>query len=844
MRLNNWIKCCLGFSLLFLFSSVAFADASTGAVILDTSKLYLAMIFGQVGSSLSGLSDQHTLGHLFSMYNKGILIAAGVILLYSTVTTVMYATHEGSMQSQNRKTALVILRVALGVACLVPSSNGYCIAQRVVMDAVVQGVNLANRTWDSGLDYFQDHSVWNVTGSTQDAGNNAMSSTNISDLWTKIIFPTGTVGLTAPLPLVTSVFASEVCMYNSVAQAQNKNIQSSQISTSSSDDAVSGYIAPKMHYSSKSKGSSLYFPKSADPSGDDCGQLILTNASGQNKLLSKNTDTYKRAQIVIAHDIANAMLPAAKQAVCAGGNYDKTALCEGVPSSDVTTTLQLGWKTAMINTMQVLQPLISIPKTPVSGSDSNRSDLLHAAKQLGWANAGRYYWDVARLTDNNTPPESTFNDMIAAGTVVADGSKNTFSELCPQSGHKSAACTVLGGATNLSNRTLGSFLKSFTTAPVSASTNANTNTNTGIAGGNPGVIVGQLGLLGGTQVALLAAGTAGTGSILIASSLGTLLVHFVSLLSSFGPNMIGYDPIDFLYKIGNQLLNTAGDLLVCVLMTVGITSSLTAICQDTYNADENLRDIAASFMPFLIGIFSMCFIAGAVLDYWVPMIPFVIFFFTVLGWLAYVIEAMAAAPLIALGITHPEGHDFLGKGEQGIMMLLGVFLQPVLLVIGLIAAMILSYVALRMFNFTYGNFLGDLMGPANSSTSKMGVMTGTGDFFGESIYSAVKSFSLGGIIIRIFFVMPILLLIYTYIVYMIISQCFNLVSSLKDSVMNWIGVRQQSAIDAIGTSKQIGQMVGSGAGKAMDMGGKDIGAAKDPRASEKGKMKAPKKGAK
>ncbi len=35
--------------------------------------------------------------------------------------------------------------------------------------------------------------------------------------------------------------------------------------------------------------------------------------------------------------------------------------------------------------------------------------------------------------------------------------------------------------------------------------------------------------------------------------------------------------------------------------------------------------------------------------------------------LAYsVIEAMVAAPIVALGITHPEGHEAFGKGEHAL----------------------------------------------------------------------------------------------------------------------------------------------------------------------------------
>ena len=60
----------------------------------DVSVSYLAMIFGDVGTVLHGLSGQ-MLGMLFYKFNEGVLCVAGLWLVY-TVTTFSLQAAEGT----------------------------------------------------------------------------------------------------------------------------------------------------------------------------------------------------------------------------------------------------------------------------------------------------------------------------------------------------------------------------------------------------------------------------------------------------------------------------------------------------------------------------------------------------------------------------------------------------------------------------------------------------------------------------------------------------------------------------------------------------------------------------
>ena len=138
-------------------------------------------------------------------------------------------------------------------------------------------------------------------------------------------------------------------------------------------------------------------------------------------------------------------------------------------------------------------------------------------------------------------------------------------------------------------------------------------------------------------------------------------------------------------------------------------------------------------------------------------------------------------------MTHPEGHDFLGPIKQALMLLLGIFLRPVLTVIGLIAAIILSFVSFRMINYGFASFMNDIFMSPTANTGD--VMLGLNHFIsngggGSSLMNQV----IGGII-----GMPILLFMYAMVVYYVVNQCYSMVYVLPDYILRWIGGPQQQS---------------------------------------------------
>lgn len=83
------------------------------------------------------------------------------------------------------------------------------------------------------------------------------------------------------------------------------------------------------------------------------------------------------------------------------------------------------------------------------------------------------------------------------------------------------------------------------------------------------------------------------------------------------------------------------------------------------------------------------FVAGVLLAYYVPTIPFLIWTAALIGWFIVVIEALVAAPLWVLGISRVDGGEgFLGQsGQTGLFLFLSVLTRPFGMLFGLCIAM-------------------------------------------------------------------------------------------------------------------------------------------------------------
>lgn len=285
-------------------------------------------------------------------------------------------------------------------------------------------------------------------------------------------------------------------------------------------------------------------------------------------------------------------------------------------------------------------------------------------------------------------------------------------------------------------------------------------------------------------------------------------------------------PVVVIAQIGNLFINTSVDLMLLMGMISGMFG-LTGVGAGA------LAMVFAWIGPMIIGLTGIVFSMGVEAAYYIPMVPYIIFTFASFGWMVGVLEAMVAAPIVALGVCLPEGgHDVFGKGLDSLMLILGVFLRPPMMIIAYIAAYIMSTVGIWLINtgFSYyenGNPSG---GPA---AGMIGYFQATQPITWTIIFSQVFFFG-----------------IYLTLCAGIITRSFELIYKLPDAIMKWIGGQNVTGMSdtvgditsqAQGKVKEIGQAIGGAIDKGASSVGEQTKASKDKKDSAKASAAADEK---
>lgn len=151
-------------------------------------------------------------------------------------------------------------------------------------------------------------------------------------------------------------------------------------------------------------------------------------------------------------------------------------------------------------------------------------------------------------------------------------------------------------------------------------------------------------------------------------------------------------------------------------------------------------------------------VLGLMFAVYIPFLPFTIFLFSSVGWFITVIESIIAAPIIASGIAKPQGHDFLGKAQQVVMMLATVFIRPVCIILGFVMATFLFLGACYLFDMIYFPFIEN--------------------------YVKLVTLNQNGLSLAVI----ILMLMYGYLILSVVRYCFSLTFMLPSYISKWIGL--------------------------------------------------------
>jgi hypothetical protein len=291
---------------------------------------------------------------------------------------------------------------------------------------------------------------------------------------------------------------------------------------------------------------------------------------------------------------------------------------------------------------------------------------------------------------------------------------------------------------------------------------------------------------------------------------GMMIYNFAQTLApmlNMGESTNMKNPILVLRQSGIRLLNTSSKLYhagLTYMWVSGLVSYVASNWSPIAGAAMSTFNWAASMATAMVAAMMAM---GAIMAYYFPMIPYLVFTFATIQWLILTVEAMTAAPLMALGILHPEGtHEVFGHSSAGIAILSTVFLRPSLMIVGYFAATLMCYVVVLLINAGFFFAAGSMM---------------SGDTSTGSVFGCV-----------------VVWMMYLNTVMIAINKSFSLIYHIPDHVTKWIGIHEQGGSDVEQMMGQVKEGVKQGGdlGKgAMDSGASSRTGTRDTAAQKRKK---------
>jgi defect-in-organelle-trafficking protein DotA len=755
----------------------------------DLSLIYLGDMFGVVGTVLNGNGSQ-LLGQLFGVFNGAVLILGGISVFYTFMIGTVQTAHEGEVLGKEWSSVWIPFRVVIGTALLIPNSVGYSYIQIFMMWVIVNGIGVADSTWNAALDYLNKDGI--IISQNYAANQNATGDQKIQN-------PGPMVGKTAML--LRSLTCVEMLQYQ-INQYIAYQVKHNQTPLSTPPTSFINDITNAINDTKKSQSSSytVLFPTSNYyGTNGACGKIswnsTATTASNQlsgSKVLPQilatlQGDTSRTDAIVAAiadldkyaQQIASNYTLASPEAlgVATGAGTWGSPTANG--SYLIPGSLLGDAASAYFGVMSQATRLINNALSGNSAVNAWTGD----AEAKGWALAGAYYFNLVAA-----------NNKVNS---IVDSDTPTISPPSPDITQVPQIVNYLGGP---SSTFVGQMQALLNGQPGS------NNSNDYIVAPDSAFIVGAQAY--GAQLNYGSSNVVGSGNLANLGSGGSVpgdgnTARLVGPLNSVTSSVAGFlgslgniansetnneNPVLAIATFGNDMVNaTFGMLQTMALAGFLITLGLGLMPFDSLGAAG--VSIVTAVFNFLTPILVSLLTVGLTMGYYIPMIPFIMFSFGVIGWFVAVIEAILAGPIVALGISHPEGSNpILGKADPAVALLVNVFLRPAFMIFGLIIGMMISYVGLWLVNQGFGLAFTTATQTAGGGSSSM--------------FKPIAC-----------------LIIYVVIVMQILQKSFSLIHVIPDNVLRWIGMEKPPLMHEGEDVKAIGEGVKHGLGTAAQTAG-------------------------
>ena len=702
------------------------------------------------GANGSGVPLQNATQALMQTYNSGVLVVASIMLFWSILSVVVDTAKTGTVGGGRHNMVWAPIRIVFALGLLIPlGTNGYSSGQYMVMKLAEWGSNLGTNAWTAYID--------GVIGSS-----NLVAQTSPY----------------SPASLITAYQQMWICRvaYNGMSARINGTDQVTTV--------VNTQIGQTTFASKDRNWCGAYTVAPLE------NPVVLANPySPTIPLILNNMITFRngvRDDYVAAF---NATTPAVRNFACQfvasfpefadtaplAGECGAVAAATALPPVTTFETIVTNFGTAIETAFNT--------RLATYTSDMNGGDIQAAARARGWAGMGLWYHMIGQINASvhsaQIPPINFVEGQLVpyVEALIADGKEDTIPEI-----------------EKFTHKTMGVYSDWWSVTPVygAAAAPLPPNPSTGVAPptAQPQQKKGLLASIGSAfsgAAKAVSNGVKAVGNAInnldpknlmnsIVDALPNVKTAIFSVLvsdtSGLGTNSNTY-PMAMLANIGGNLLMTG----VAIMGGVALFDSV----------------LEMHIIEFLSKIGTSIMVAGMMLKFYIPMIPFIRCAFSVLTWIISVFEAVALVPIAALAHLTTEGDGIAGGAKQAWLLWLNVLLRPVLTVVGYVGAILVFNGFVAFFNSSFVTML-------EGGLPSRGI-----EGFFQGIFGAIT---------------------YVFIIYTAANTTFKMLDLVPSALMRWIGGTPDQSFDnddkamMIAASNMIsGMRFGKGKGGGAAPGG-------------------------
>ena len=267
-------------------------------------------------------------------------------------------------------------------------------------------------------------------------------------------------------------------------------------------------------------------------------------------------------------------------------------------------------------------------------------------------------------------------------------------------------------------------------------------------------------------------------------------------------------PLAQLANLGKGIMNST------ILQIIGGLTGIGAQIFGGLAGRDEVFIIGGIASKFTFSVASIGLTAGFLLYYILPFLPFIYFFFAVIGWIKGIFEAMVGVPLWALAHIRIDGQGLPGDAAvTGYVLILEIIFRPIMILFGMLASITIFAAAVQVLNDIFDLVITNLAG-----------------------YNEAHRLEDPGITDAQFYRDPVdqffYTVIYAVIVYLLGTSCFKLIDQIPSKIFRWAGQNtptfndqsQEAAVQGITQYAAIGgvQVFSQGLG-ALQKGGEAVG---------------------